>query len=156
MSRRTLLDLLGTEQLPEDIEYQFVQYCIWKQAYPAVRQILETTGLATTIAPLEDLNQLDDLLARTRQAAATVHQVQIPVMAFGAVQGMAAETEQIAAAVTPTMVEADVVSFHAARLVGWATWSKNNFGTGMLKTTAEEVAYGEQLQLLMQLFGAQK
>ncbi len=154
MSRRTLLDLLGTEQLPGETEMKFVEFCVWKQAHPALQQILQATGLTDQIPELATVDALEPLADCARKAAELARSAGLPVMAMGAVQGTSSEIEQMVAAATSETVDADAVSFHAARLIGWASWSKNNFQTGVFKVTAEEVAYGEQLQALMDLLGA--
>ncbi len=156
MSRHTLLDLLGTEHLPDEIERRFMDFCVWQQAHPAIVQILESCQLPESARTAAEAASLDALGACVQRAAASVKDRRdIPVMALGTIQGVASEVEQIALHAGPVEADAGAVSFHAARLVGWASWARNKFGTGMFKTSAEEVAYGEQLQALMQMLGAQ-
>lgn len=154
MSRRTLLDLLGTEQLPAETEQKFIEFCVWKQAHPALQQIVQATGLTEKIPELVAVDKLEPLADCARKAAELARGADLPVMALGAVQGTSSEVEQMVTAATAETVDANAVSFHAARLIGWASWSRNNFQTGVFKVTAEEVAYGEQLQALMNLLGA--
>ncbi len=154
MSRRTLLDLLGTEQIPPETERKFVDFCIWNQAYPAFQQVLQATGMDQKVASEACVGDLQALQSCARNAATIAREANLPVLALGAIQGVSAEIDQMAAAARGDAVDANAVSFYAARLVGWASWSNNRFGTGMIKVTAEEVAYGEQLQALMDLLGA--
>jgi hypothetical protein len=156
MSRRTLLDLLGTEHLSAETERKFVEFCVWNQAYPALQQVLQATGLDSQVPEGASASTLDALVDCARKAANLAKQADLPVLHLGAVQGIYSEIDQMAAAAGADVVDADAVSFHAARLVGWATWSSNQFQPGVFKVTAEEVAYGEQLQALMDLLGAKR
>jgi hypothetical protein len=154
MSRHTLLDLLGTDALPGETEKSFVEFCIWQQAYPAFQQILTAAGLAEYVLEAREAKTISAMKACADRAANTAKTADdMPVLVLAAVQGMASEIEQIAASADLKDGDSSAVSFHAARLVGWASWASNNFSTGVFKSSAEDVAYGEQLQELMRLFG---
>ncbi|MBN1964826.1 MAG: hypothetical protein JW910_09275 [Anaerolineae bacterium] len=153
MSRHTLLDLLGTERLPAEAERRFIDYCIWQQAQPALAEVLQMTELAELASEVTAADTLVALLACTRAAAESALRAGLSVLELGTVQGMATEVEQMIAAAGAEEGDAEAVSFHAARLTGWAAWARNSFSTGMFKSSAEEVAYGEQLQALMALLG---
>lgn len=155
MSRPTLLDLLGTEQLPLQAEQRFIDFCIWEQGRPALARVLEAAGLSEHAAQVTAVDNLEALTACVAEAAAAAAGASLPMMALAAVQGVAAEIEQMAAVADAKDGDSGAVSFHAARIAGWAGWAANNFGQGMFKSSAEEIAYGEQLQELMRLLGAQ-
>jgi hypothetical protein len=154
MPHATLLDLLGTGKLPPQMERKFIQFCVWQQARPAFIQVLQAAGLSNYAKEADAMADLPSMVECARLAAETAHRSRLPVLAMGAVQGMSAEIAQLAAAADPAEFDAEAVSFHAARLVGWATWASNKFGTGVFKASAEAAAYGEQLQALMSLLSA--
>ena len=153
MSRHTLLDLLGTEKLPAQAERQFIEFCLWQQARPAIVQILRETGLDAYAEEAAGVKTPAALAACVHRAAKVAQSAKLPIMAFATVQGAATDTEQLAAAAHPDTDDPEAASFHAARLAGWATWAANQFQNGTLKTTAENVAYGAQLKMLMNLLG---
>lgn len=153
-TRVTLLDLLGTGKLPPQAERKFIEFCIWQQARPAIVQILRAASLEAQAGEAGQARDLASLTACVRDAAATAERAGLPVLALGAVQAAAAELAQLGEAADPTDGDPEEVSFHAARLAGWASWAENSFQTGMFKTSGEEVAYGTQLQALMTLVGA--
>jgi hypothetical protein len=155
MSRHNLLDMLGTEHLPREAETRFIEFCIWQQARPALVQILEAVEMPVYAAEMSGAADLAGLQKCASDAAMTALTTRnIPVMALAAVQGTASEVEALVKAADPAEADAAAVSFHAARLVGWASWAINKFSTGMFKSSAEQVAYGEQLQELMKMLGA--
>mgnify|MGYP005838545001 CR=1 FL=1 len=154
MVRRTLLDLLGTEKLPQEAEQKFVEFCIWQQARPALVEVLRVAGLAEAAQEAERAATVEALAAWAGHAAKLAQQANLPIMALGAVQGVAAEINQLALSANPPVPDAGAVSFHAARLVGWAGWARNNFRTSTFKASAENIAYGEQLHTLMKMIGA--
>jgi hypothetical protein len=156
MTRHTLLDLLGTTQLTREIEQQFVDFCVWEQAAPACVRILKHTGLtaeARTIAAIH--RDAAHLALQARHAADKVLLAGLEAMPLAAIQGMTSEVDQLVAAAQPGdgTPDASAVSFHAARLMGWASWTENDFGTGLYKASAENIAFAEQLQQLMTLLG---
>ncbi len=151
MPHATLLDLLGTGKLPASMEQKFVEFCIWQQARPAFAQVLQASGLSSHAREASSVTDLAAMAECAQRAAEAARQDRLPVLALGAVQGIAAEISQLVAAADPAEWDTAAVSFHAARLVGWAMWATNKFGTGMFKTSAEAAAYGEQLQALMSL-----
>lgn len=154
MGRRTLLDLLGTERLPAAAEQQFIDFCLWYQVHPSFLQMLHTTGLKRHAERVACADRLDALVACARRAAEDAHRADLPVLALGALQGMVAEMEQIAQALHPDATDASAVSFHAARIVGWAAWARGEYGPAVIKASAEQVAYGEQIQALSGLLAA--
>ncbi len=154
MSGRTLLDLLGTGQLPLEAERKFIEFCIWQQARPALAHGLEAVGMSDRAADARHARSLAELHSVARQAAHAARSANLPVLALGAVQGMASDVAQLAAAAATEDGDAAGVSFHAARLAGWALWARNDFQAGMFKTSAENIAFGEQLQTLLKLVGA--
>ena len=156
MTRYTLLDLLGTTQLTREIERQFVEFCVWEQAAMACVRIMKQTGLGADARATAAIHRdATRLASQARHAAGQVLQAGLAAMPLAAVQGMAAEVEQLAAAAQPDdgAPDASAVSFHAARLMGWASWAEHDFSTGLYKSSAEEIAYAEQLQQLMLLLG---
>lgn len=151
MSRHTLLDLLGTDKLPKQAEEEFTAFCFWKQAHPAIVQVLESAGLDDLAQEAKTATTLETLSECISQAVETAREADLAVMAFAAVQGLATDADQLFVAASSN--DPAAVSFHSARLVGWATWAANRYQTGTFKATAEGVAYGEQLQALMTLLG---
>jgi hypothetical protein len=155
MTRHNLLDMLGTEKLPKEAERRFVEYCIWQQSRPALVQIMKSVKLNTYAAELTRVNTLEALSECMNNAGMSALTTRdIPVMALAAVQGAVAEAEAMVKSASAQDADAAAISFHAARIVGWASWAINNFSTGMFKSSAEQVAYGEQLQQLMKMLGA--
>lgn len=156
MTRHTLLDLLGTAQLTREIEQQFVEFCVWEQAAPACVRILKHTGMLAEAHTIAAIHQdAAHLALQARHAASKVLQAGLEAMPLAAIQGMASEVDQLVAAAQPCdgTPDASAVSFHAARLMGWASWAEHDFSTGIFKASAENIAFAEQLQQLMHLLG---
>ncbi len=153
MTRYTLLDLLGTRQISGETERQFVDYCLWEQAVKACVAILEQTGMTPLAQELAAAQDTTALLITAHRVARQARRAGLGVMPLAAVQGMAAELEQLIHAARPGELDSDAVSFHAARLAGWAGWVRSSFRTGVFKSNAEDAAYAEQLQRLMRLMG---
>ncbi len=153
MTRYTLLDLLGTRHLASQTEQQFVNYCLWEQAVKACVAILEQTHLPELAHELGAAQDTTTLLIVAHRVARQARRAGLGVMPLAAVQGMAAELEQLIQAAQPGDIDSDAVSFHAARLAGWAGWVHSSFRTGVFKSNAEDAAYAEQLQHLMRLMG---
>lgn len=155
MPRQTLQQLLAMPQIASTAAaQQYIDFCVWQQARPAIVKVLESCDQPAYALQAEEAGQVAILAESTQQAAtAILLRRGIPVMQLAAVQGIAGEMKQIATAVEADLPDLEAMSFHAARLVGWAAWADYNFGTGSAKAHAEEAAYAKQLQTVHQLLG---
>lgn len=150
------LEQLGKDLLPKSVEADFVQWCIWEQAQPALIKLMQDTGLAALSKSLQAAKSLSGLLSASAAAAEALRRDYKTDALRGlfAARGAAFEFLNLLKEATETEPDAEEVAFFAVRVCGWAGWAQTNFSRPDDKQAAENEARAQQGQKLEALMGA--
>jgi len=153
----TLLEQLGNDTLPATIEREFVDWCLWQQAYPALQQVLEKTLLTELVEMLSNADKyftlvaLTDIIVQEAQAA----RKRTGLLGLSAAQAAAIEFQKLLAAASEEAWDPQEVAFFSVRVCGWAGWANSEFSDTENKDAAERAARSHQEAHLKSLFSQQ-
>ncbi len=154
-----LLDHLGKDTLPTEMVHAFVKWCIEEQARDALAITLERTGFAEIAAKIRatsNITALEKLSARARQESKQ-QQDKTRMMALSTAEAAAFEFNNMLHAANPDDLDAEAVSFFAARVSGWGGWASQKFVDVTAKKQAEKDAFDAQeahLTTLWQMYAS--
>lgn len=152
----TLIDHLGKDTLPDQIERAFVDWCIWKLATPALLRVLDKAELG---ALADDLRRAGDLKSLKQAAAALPEKVKrgrdtTRLRGLLATEATVFEYNNMLRAAGDSSereFDAEAVAFFAVRVCGWAGWALTDFSQPGEKEAAESAAREAQAQQLAAL-----
>ena len=151
----SLLEHLGKDTLPEPILKVFAQWCVLKQARPALASVLQKANMsdiATSIEKTDDTVKLAELSKRANEIAKEARNKTGP-LTLSAAEAAAFEFNNLANEVNQAEMDAEAVSFFSARVCGWAGWAEaDNFADIGAKSEAEANAKNAQEKHLEQLW----
>lgn len=152
------LEQLGKDLLPKSVEADFVQWCIWQQAQPALVKLLDDTDLAALSNSLQAAKSLSALVSAAAAAAEALRRDYKTDALRGlfAARGAAFEFLNLLKEATEAEPDAEEVAFFAVRVCGWAGWAQTNFSKPDDKQAAETAARAQQGHKLEALMGASK
>jgi|FLYN01.1.fsa_nt_gi hypothetical protein len=157
----SVLDYLGKDALPYAMESEFVNWCVWEQARPALVSVLEKTVLSPLASEFQAVSDLATLVSLGQRAVEEVTQAHSDTGPLGlsAAKGAVFEFNNMLAAIPEPDFDPETVAFFAARVCGWAGWAAADFSQAERKAQAEEAArerQAAQLRQLWQKYGAKK
>lgn len=141
------------ETLSRPVVQQFIDWCIWEQARPALALILDKvmmTDLADNIRQAADLPALS---AMGEQANAYVKRRRAATGPLGlsAAEAGTFEFINMVKAASEDTWDAEAIAFFASRVCGWAGWAATDFTDPMQKNSAERIARQAQAARLDEL-----
>lgn len=154
-----LLEYLGKDSLPHDLEAEFVEWCVWQQARPALALILQKANLNRYAAEVKNVASLKSLSEVSRRAATEAHKLRGTTgpLALSSAEAAAFEVNHLARAATEHDWDPEGVAFFSARVCGWAGWAQTDYQQPARKVLAEDSARQQQglhLHELWRKFGA--
>lgn len=151
-----MLNQLGKDTLPENIIKDFVAWCVWTQAVPALIVILNKTGLdqdAAAISHIDDFKMLANQCEITGRNAHEARKSTGP-LGLSTAEAAAFLMQKLAASAKEKESDADAIAFYAAQVVGWKGFADSAFSDQALKQKAEDDARIAQDQKLKALWDA--
>jgi hypothetical protein len=155
----SLLDHLGKDTLPEALLQEFVNWCVWEQASPALVIVLENVQLQELAQSIRETRSLVELESLSAHAVSRIQELRKRTGPLGlsAAEAAAFEINNLAKAAAESHQDAESIAFFAARVCGWAGWAETEFIDPMRKAEAESEARDlqeERLQALWVEFGS--
>lgn len=153
----SVLDYLGKDALPYALETQFVEWCVWEQARPALVTVLEKTVLSPLASEFRSAGDLPTLVALGQRANDEVTRAQGDTGPLGlsAAKGALFEFNNMLAAIPEPDFDPEAAAFFAARVCGWAGWAAD-FSQPGRKSQAEAEAREQQAARLRALWPEEK
>lgn len=154
-----LLDQLSQDTLPAQMVESFVSWCVMEQARPALASVLEKADqieLASQIRQASTLETLTQLGGDAHKLSKSSDTKEL-IMANTAIEAAAFEFNNMLEATNEQDIDAESVSFFAARVCGWAGWASQSFGDVSAKSNAEQAAIRSQekrLETLWQMYAS--
>lgn len=146
-----LLEQLDT--LPRSIIEQFILWCIWEQARPALLLILDQnmmTDFANEIRQAQNIPVLAQVSERANAYVKNMRGATGP-LGLSATEAGTFEFTNMMKAAADEAADAEGVAFFAARVCGWAGWATTDFTNPAQKNIAETQARQEQERRLNHL-----
>ncbi len=149
-----LLEHLGKDTLPNAVIQQFVNWCAWEQAKPALVRILSKAGLADFANQIDESQDLDQLKAISKKAGDYAHEARKRTGPFGmsTAEASAFLVHKLAQAAQESDWDPEGVSFFAIQVSGWAGFAETEFRDFQQKIAGEADARKTQEHQLAQLF----
>lgn len=150
----TLLEQLAKDTLPRTMLHDFVLWCIWEQARPALITILERTEQDNIAQRFRSASDLATLKMLGKDAAASIKRAQRPVgpIALSAAKAAAFEYRNLLNCADELDYDPEAAAFFAARVCGWAGWAETNFTQTTRKPQTEHLARQQQEAHLQKLW----
>jgi hypothetical protein len=154
-----LLQHLGKDTFPEAMIREFISWCIWDQAVPALLNILEKVGLHDDAAAIRAVDDVHGLMLTSDRAGRNAHEARGSTGPLGLSTAEAAAflTRKLAEASIHDEMDAEAIAFYAMQVCGWNGYAVSNYSDQQVKQHAEEAArkqQNEQLQLLWKRYSA--
>jgi hypothetical protein len=150
-----ILDYLGRDKLPQTLLHDFVGWCVWEQAYPALLHILERTGLTQQAQTLRAVDHDYSALAHTATAIgehANEVRRQTGPLGLSTAEAAAFLVQKLALSAGAAGFDPEGVAFFTAQVCGWSGFADANFADPRGKQKAEEDARQAQRQQLASLW----
>jgi hypothetical protein len=148
----TLLEHLGKDTLPEALLEDFIAWCVWEQARPALVIILRRTGLDSHADDMEALDSYEMLDTVAENAAQRANQARQLTGTFGMSTAEAAAFLMNKISQSAQATDAEDVAFFAVQVCGWQGFAATDFTQPQEKQSAESAARTAQEQKLSQLW----
>lgn len=153
-----LLEHLGKDTLPRPLLDEFIQWCVWEQAKPALITVMQKADMdelvqavtkATDFSALKEFAEIANEYAKqyAKQMKGTPN-----LMALSAAEAAAFEFTKVISAVEEDQTDAEIVAFFAARVSGWAGWATSDFTDPTKKQASETDSREKQEATLHQLW----
>jgi hypothetical protein len=151
-----LLDHLGKDTLPESLLREFVDWCVWDQARPALETILTKTGLVTHAAAIHKTSDLVEFAAAAEAAGKQAHEARKNTGPLGLSTAEATSflTHKMLIAALSDPVDVEEIAFYVVQVVGWKAFAEADFLNPMKKPEAESQARQAQETKLQELWNA--
>jgi len=153
-----ILEHLERDTLPTPLLNDFVSWCIWQQARPALSAILERVGLQAEIKQLQYAEDYHALASTSQTIAQHITEIrkQTGPLGLSTAEAAAFLMQKLAIAAQKDEVDAAGVSFFTMQLVGWSGFATSSFTDAsrksMLETEARK-AQATQLETLWREYG---
>lgn len=156
----SLLDHLGKDTLPPEMIDEFIHWCVFEQARPALINILEQTGLHDRAGEVQLATTYVTLASTARGAGEAAHIARQSTGPLGlsAAEAAAFLTDRLAKAATEAEWDPEGVAFFSSQVVGWSGLAQTNFLNPASKAEAEKAArqaQEEKLIALWKIYGEQ-
>jgi hypothetical protein len=151
-----LLNHLGKDTLPEPLLREFVDWCLWEQARPALEVILTKTGMgihATNVARASDLVEFAHACETAGHHAHEARKNTGP-LGLSTAEATSFLAQRMANAGMTDPVDVEAIAFYMVQLVGWKGFAESDFLNPTAKTDAETLARSAQEAKLQDLWQA--
>ena len=150
----TLLEHLGRDSLPAEMVDDFIRWCVFQQARPALVLILDKASLTKHAARVENASSYGDLVTVADAARETAHEARQKTGPLGlsASEAAAFLTTRLAKAATEAEWDPEGVAFFCAQVCGWAGFAETGFTDASTKPRAEAAARKAQEEKLTALW----
>jgi len=148
------LEYLSKDTLPDSLLREFVEWCIWEQARPALVNILKRTGLddyARNLSLVDDLSTFSQLSEAAGKSANEARKKTGP-LGLSSAEAASFIGSKMATSAMEENFDAEGVAFFAAQLCGWDGFAKTSFSDGKSKLDTEEEARKQQEAKLRELW----
>jgi len=148
-----LLLHLSKDTLPLNMVKEFVNWCVWQQAKPALVVILEHTGLEETAAAIVATTDLANLAVISQDSGKSVHNQRPNTGPLGLSTAEATLflVSRMATAASESDWDPEGVAFFSAQVCGWAGFAQASFSDATRKVGAEQAARQQQEEQLAKL-----
>lgn len=149
-----LLSHLGKDTLPDKLIREFVDWCVWEQARPALVVILQHTGLEEDASKIESVADYESLSIACITAAENAHTARQRTGPLGlsTAEASAFLAQRLAKSVQEEPVDAEDVAFFTIQVCGWRGFAESKFSDHSRKADAEAQARQEQEAQLQNLW----
>ena len=146
------LEHLNKDTFPSEMLADFVAWCVWEQARPALVAILQKTGLDDQARQIANADDYVGLAAIAHEAAQHIAQVRKITGVLGLSSAEAASFLTNRLAVAAGHNDAEDVAFFSAQLAGWQAFAEANFTDPKRKIAEEHTARDAQDAKLQALY----
>lgn len=124
-----LLDHLGKDTLPEALLREFVDWCVWEQARPALEVILTKTGMQAHATNIARVSDLVEFAVACENAGTHAHEARKNTGPLGLSTAEATSflAQKMANAAMTDPVDVGAVAFYMVQLVGWKGFAESDF-----------------------------
>jgi hypothetical protein len=149
-----LLNQLAGDAVPGEVVNQFVGWCVWEQARPALTLVLAKVGLDEMVEAINTVDDLRALAYLSHEANAYIKDLRGSTgpLLLSAAEAATFEFSSMTAAAGEEDWDVEGVAFFAARVCGWAGWAAIDFADPAQKAAAEDHARQQQAQVLERLW----
>lgn len=149
-----LLEHLGKDTLPKPLVDEFVRWCVYEQARPALLDVLEKADIKDIAASIRQAHSLVDLARLGEQASAHAKSLRgrTGPLGLSAAEAAAFEFTNLTRAASEDFFDAEGVAFFSSRVCGWAGWASTDFSDPGRKAKAEGTARQQQNSELERLW----
>lgn len=150
----TLLEHLNKETLPDAMVVDFVNWCVWQQACPALVRVLQAAGLyeiAEQIASTTDLDALGNIAVATDARQDLLANDRKPLR-ISALEATFHLVQRLVEAAHDRGWDPEGVAFFSEQICGWSGFALSAFSDTKQKEIAEAQAHQEQITYLSQLW----
>ena len=151
-----LLDHLGKDTLPESLLREFVDWCVWEQARPALEIILTKTGMGLHATNITRASDLIEFGAACETAGKHAHEARKNTGPLGlsTAEATAFLAQKMANAGMTDPLDVEAIAFYMVQLVGWKGFAESGFLNPVAKSQAETNARDAQEAKLQELWKA--
>lgn len=148
-----LLAHLSKDTLPTEMVKEFINWCVWQQAKPALVTILEHTGLDEMAAAIVACNGIGALAEISQNSGKLLHDKRPKTGPLGLSTAEAALflVSRMATAASEKDWDPEGVAFFSAQTCGWAGFAQSSFTDATRKVGAEKAARQQQEDKLTQM-----
>ncbi|MDQ7036841.1 MAG: hypothetical protein Q9P01_19010 [Anaerolineae bacterium] len=149
-----LLKHLGKDTLPEKLLREFVDWCVWEQARPALEAILTKTGMITHATNISRASDLVEFSIACENAATHAHEASKNTGPLGLSTAEATSflAQKMAKAAMADPHDVEAIAFYMVQLVGWQGFAMSDFLNPSKKVEAESEASALQESKLQELW----
>jgi len=149
-----LLNQLAGDAAPAEVVQQFVGWCVWQQARPALALVLAKVGLDDMVQAINTVDDLGSLAYLSHEANTYIKDLRGSTgpLLLSAAEAATFEFSSMVAAAREDGADVEGVAFFAARVFGWAGWAAVDFADPAQKAVAEAQARKQQTSVLDRLW----
>lgn len=149
-----LLEHLSKDTLPEALLREFVDWCVWEEARPALEVILTKTGMTNHAGAIRRASDLIELAAASQAAGEDAQEARKNTGPLGlsTAEATAFLAHKMIKAAMNDPLDVEEIAFYMVQLVGWQAFAQSDFLNPMSKPEAEQAARQAQEAKLQELW----
>lgn len=147
-----ILEHLGKDTLPDKLLQDFVAWCVWEQARPALVNIFNEAGLKPYAAELKQIQDYGTLALICGQAGQRAHESRkANPVGVSAAEAAAFLANKMARAAEEDF-DPEAVAFFSTQVCGWQGYAHSKFKDAQQKQASEKAARQGQAAYLYTLW----
>jgi len=148
------LDNLGKDTFPPAMIDDFVRWCVWEQARPALVEILAVTGCGDLADEIENISSYSKLEKLSGEAGNYAHEMaqRTGPLGISSAEAAAFLAQKLARAAQESDWDPEGVSFFTIQVLGWHGFAGTMFTDMKKKIEATNTARDQQEQKLATLW----